>query len=145
MPFRIETRGDYRQKLRKLAEHDLPQKRHEFIRRCMIQVLKKTVENNPVNTGRSRAAWVESLEQLGGKPHEGWQGATGLGVPEGRFLSFLDQHDGQDESSFLAVNAVFYTVFLEYGTEGRPTYQMAGRAIANLVNELQNDTVESLL
>ena len=111
----------------------------------MTHHLKKTVEFNPVDTGRSRAAWVESLEQLGGEPHEGWQGATGLGVAEGRSLSFLNQHQDQDRSSFIAVNAVFYTLFLEYGTEGRPAYRMARRAIEDLVGELQSGTLGSLL
>jgi len=100
---------------------------NELTKENAKELLTNIIDRNPVDTGRSRAAWVESLEKLGGAPPPGWQGATAekAAIEEGRKLSKLEIK----EKSVSFSSAVEYIQTLEYGTTQRAAFQMVRNSI----------------
>ncbi|MCA9053859.1 MAG: hypothetical protein KDA75_08480 [Planctomycetaceae bacterium] len=91
--------------------------------------LADTIRLNPVDTARSRAAWVDALERLGGTPPAGWQGPQGDGEAEGRAAATLVKDHDRDQSLVSATNAVGYVGFLEYGTSRSRAFAMVRRSL----------------
>ena len=57
MEIEITQSGDIRERLNELANGQVPTSRRNFIQSVALQTLQETAQNNPVRTGRSRAAW----------------------------------------------------------------------------------------
>lgn len=136
MQMEIRMRGNAANYVRQLAGRQLASARTNLVREAMDQTLQATIEENPVATGRSRAAWVRALEELGGAPPAGWEGATPWGTEEGRQLGALARDESEDQSSVTAINAVHYVTFLEYGTSRRAPVAMVRRSLAQVARRL---------
>lgn len=136
MHMEIRMRGDAATRLRQLAGKQLASARTNLVREAMVEALQATIENNPVATGRSRAAWVVALEELGGTPPAGWEGTAPRGTEEGRQLGSLSQDESADQSSVAATNAVHYVTFLEYGTSRKAPVAMARRGLLRAARRL---------
>lgn len=115
--------------------------RRQFVERLLRDTLARVIPLTPVDTGRSRAAWVNALEQLGGSPPPGWQGETPTDVDTGRNRGHIERHDAQDVSDILAVNEVDYVHFLEYGTSQQSPHAMARRALSQTHQQLAGQTL----
>jgi hypothetical protein len=116
--------------LQRLADHRLPDLRRDVIEETARHALAETIAGNPVDTARSRAAWVASLEQLGGAPPAGWLGPHSSADDEGRTHGELSHHHDRDVTEILATNSVDYVPHLEYGTSRLRPFRMARRALA---------------
>jgi hypothetical protein len=126
----IEWHNGISPRLRRLADARLPAVRREAVEETFRELLAETIRLNPVETARSRAAWVASLEQLGGAPPAGWQGPHPTAESEGRSLGRLDRDDGPDVTGITATNSVRYVPFLEYGTRRMAPFGMVRRALS---------------
>lgn len=115
--------------LRELVRRTLPERRRTAVEATLADALADTIQTNPVDTARSRAAWVTSLEQLGGRPSAGWQGPQPTGEAEGRSAGALARQHDRDSSSAAATNAVAYVPFLEYGTSRMGPFAMVRRSL----------------
>lgn len=136
MSIDVEVHGRTAAQLRELAEAPLKSARENLVRESMISALQTVVERNPVRTGRARAAWVQSLEELGGTAPAGWEGAQATGVATGRSLGMLSIDDGDETSQIEATNAVDYIAYLEYGTSKRAPFAMVRSALNQLKSRL---------
>jgi len=125
--FRVE--GDAAAKIRELAGKRLEDARETLVKEAMVRTLQETIVRNPVETGRARAAWVRSLEELGGAPPAGWEGPSGSGVGEGRMQGRLTQHTAQGGTEIEASSTVPYVGYLEYGTSKKAPFAMVRSAV----------------
>lgn len=86
--------------------------------------LQRIVEGNPVDTGRSRAAWVAGGQQaslnVSGAGQGGDPQATSAGMSAG--TGRMEEEEGR--SWYEIVNTVDYVPFLEYGTQRMPAAAM---------------------
>lgn len=128
----IEIDDQVSAKLDELAEEGLPKARRRLVQDAMREALGRTIELNPVDTGRSRAAWATALTQAGGNPPPGWRGPRpeAGAIAEGAALGELIDEDDGDVTSMTAANAVRYVTFLEYGTSRMAPFAMLRRALA---------------
>lgn len=131
MRVTFEIDDDVSDRLEELAAVDLPEARREMVDEAIRAALRDTVEFNPVDTGRSRSAWVAALAQLGGAPPAGWRGPKPQAgaIAEGASLGAAEAYDETDRSERAASNAVRYVPFLEYGTSRMSPFAMARRAL----------------
>lgn len=123
-----------RRRLGVIKEGDVPRSRRRLVRRVSRSVIERTVENNPVDTARSRAAWVESLEQLGGQGPPDWQGPhpEGTAIGEGRSRGGVQQLEATELTEIQATNAVDYINYLEFGTRKMSPFQMVERSLRSV-------------
>jgi len=130
--LQIEIDAAGLEELRRLARERVPDARRDMVESAVRHTLVNTIRGNPVDTARSRASWVQSLERLGGTPPAGWRGPRPLqfAIDEGRSLARLEQDDGPHQTTVTATSRVFYVPYLEYGTSERPPYAMLQRALA---------------
>ncbi len=137
MPIRLRFEVDdtATPSLARSAER-LPVARRELVERLMREGLTRIVERNPVETGRSRTAWVQSLERLGGQAPPGWTGPLPSGVQRGRTEGRLVRSDTEDRTLIEAMNAVPYIAFLEYGTVRMSAFAMVRKTLAELLQRL---------
>lgn len=126
----LEWRNDASPRLRRLADARLPAVRREAVEETFREMLAETIQLNPVETARSRAAWAAALEQLGGTPPAGWRGPRPTAESEGRGLGRLHRNDGPDVTEVAAANGVRYVPFLEYGTRRTAPRGMVRRALS---------------
>lgn len=128
----IEIDDQSSEKLEALAEDELPEARRRLVQDVTREALTRTIELNPVDTGRSRAAWAAALTQAGGSPPPGWRGPRpeGGAIAEGAALGELVGEDDGDVTSMTAANAVRYVTFLEYGTSRMAPFAMVRRALS---------------
>src|SRR6187399_2601443 len=66
MRINVQIDGDGLRRLKDLAEYQLPDARRRMVERGMEATLESTIQLNPVETGRSRAAWKAALDELRG-------------------------------------------------------------------------------
>lgn len=134
--LRVEDRASER--FRELAERDLPESRRELVRDAMRETLSQVVRLNPVETGRSRAAWVRALEQMGGEAPQGWKGprANGAAVSEGSRAAAVQQADEDSLTTAAATNSVKYVKYLEYGTSKMGAFAMTRRALLGVQQQV---------
>ncbi len=118
----------YRRRLRDLANYQIPDARRRMVERGLEATLEQTIELNPVETGRSRAAWQRALAELRGAQQAG--GIPSGPVAEGWSLGSLELDHQAHTTSGSAVNAVSYVPFLEYGTSRMQPFQMVRRSLA---------------
>lgn len=130
MRTELDWHNDVSPRLRRLAHTRLPDLRRAAVEETFRELLSETIRLHPVETARSRAAWVAALEQLGGAPPAGWQGPRPTAEAEGRSLGRLHRHDGADVTDIAATNDVVYVPFLEYGTRRMAPFGMVRRALS---------------
>ena len=126
--MRVHVQVEGGDRLRDLVRYRVPDARRQMVERGMEATLESTIELNPVDTGRSRAAWKAALDQLRGSANTGVsaEGPIGEGTARG---SLTHEHD-ETTTDLAATNAVNYVPFLEYGTSRMTPYQMVRRSLA---------------
>jgi hypothetical protein len=128
MRITFQIDGDGLRSLRDLAAYKVPDARRRMVERGMEAALESTIQLNPVETGRSRAAWKAALDQLRGD-NGGLSGASGP-VAEGTARGSLRHEHQETTTTVSAMNAVSYVPFLEYGTSRMTPFQMVRRSLA---------------
>jgi len=118
----------------------LAYRREAYVRKIAQQVLERTIARHPVETARSRAAWVKSLIDLGGTPPPGWQGsnASGRAVEEGLAAGKISENDEGDATEIKIINRVPYAGHLEYGTSDTPEFAMLRGALAETASSIHH-------
>lgn len=118
-----ETKKFHRQINNMIARY--PQKKNIILKKFALDLVKCIVQENPVDTGRSRAAWYPSMVGLGfagaeamlQKPsrHSGQRPTEG-GIRQGKKEGSFKPRLALGPYSFIdMVNNVKYILFLEYG------------------------------
>lgn len=117
----------------------MPDSRKTLIENSSREALKQVIQLNPVETGRSRSAWVASLQELGGTPPPGWQGESYEpdAIEEGRASAELSRMENRHQSEIKAVSRVNYVAFLEYGTWKMTAFAMARKSLLYVKSLLQ--------
>ena len=128
MRITFQIQGGDLQSLRELARYRVPEARRRMVEHGMEAALENTIQLNPVDTGRSRAAWKAALDELRG----GGSNVTAGGGPigEGTSLGSLKHDHRETTTTISATNAVSYVPFLEYGTSRMTPFQMVRRSLA---------------
>lgn len=128
MRISVQIDGGDLRRLKDLAEYQIPDARRRMVERGMDATLESTIQLNPIETGRSRAAWKAALDQLHGESNV----AAGAGGPiaEGVARGSLDHQHESNTTMISATNAVSYVPFLEYGTSRMTPFQMVRRSLA---------------
>jgi len=121
----IEIDEDLRRTLQEFAERRLREVRERFVETVMTQTLSETSANNPVATGRSRAAWEAALAQVS---------AAGNGTDSSE--GTLERTATPDTTELRATNSVPYVPSLEYGTFRRAPAAMVRRALTHVARNL---------
>ena len=89
---------------------EYPGEQSKALRNVMLNLLKRIVPRNPVDTGRSRAGWYPYMDHAGTPVTGGGPGAE-QGRSEGSY-----REDLQGANQYIEVtNGVPYIVRLEYG------------------------------
>lgn len=127
LEFRVN--GDATERIRDLAESQVSRACHDLVQGIAQQSLQSIITENPVESGRSRAAWVQALEQLGGTAPPGWEGPHGYGVADGRKQGSGTLIDGNSFSEAKISNSVNYVRYLEYGTSRISPFAMVRRSL----------------
>ncbi len=107
-----------------------------FIRKIGIDLLRKIIEKNPVDTGRSRAAWAPLFEAEGLPIPEADPVATlleGHGAVEGR----IEEGETKGGYYLTIVNNVPYVLYLEYGSSDQAPEGMVRVSMQELLEELR--------
>ena len=120
--------------LGEIRGREVPRARRRLVRRVSRAALLRTIENNPVDTARSRASWVAALEQLGGAAPAGWEGAhpEDAAMSEGRGRSVLVESVAAEVTEVVATSGVDYINYLEFGTQRISPFQMVARSLQSL-------------
>ena len=129
MRIEIQIDDEVSPAVRRFLGASLATGRRNAVEAAARDALADTIRFNPVDTARSRAAWVDCLERLGGTPPAGWQGPQGDGESEGRASAILVKEDDRDLSLVSATNAVGYVGLLEYGTSRMRAFAMVRRSL----------------
>lgn len=121
-----------------VLQRTLPARRQTLTQQLAQQVLHQTIQTNPVDTARSRAAWVAPLEQLGGTPPQNWQGPhpNPTAIREGAAASSLTQTQTDHTTTLTVSNSVAYINYLEYGTRQSPPQAMLRRSLNTILHNL---------
>ena len=127
----IQITGDAAERIRELASTQLATSRKRMVQQVSIASLQAIILATPVDTARARAAWVQALEQLGGTPPAGWEGAQPTETDSGRRHGQLIFVDTDNLSSATATNSVNYVNYLEYGTSRMAPFAMVRRGLQN--------------
>ncbi|QDT67066.1 hypothetical protein [Calycomorphotria hydatis] len=114
------------------------QLRQTFATELARSILERTIEENPIDTGRSRAGWVASLRELGGTAPPGWASSStdNNAIQDGLGQAHLMHHDDADISEITITNEVDYVGLLERGTNRIPAARMVAKAIADTASRL---------
>jgi hypothetical protein len=128
MRISVQIDGEGLRRLKDLAEYEVPDARRRMVERGMEATLESTISLNPVETGRSRAAWKAALDQLRGSSFGA--AATSGPVAEGTASGSLEHQHDSNTTTISATNAVSYVPFLEYGTSRMTPFQMVRRSLA---------------
>jgi hypothetical protein len=121
-----------REALLDLRRRRVPRWRRRLTEHVAREVLRRTIQKNPVETGRARSAWAAALEQLGGVPPAGWQGgqADRGAISEGADAQSTTVVDSAENTQIAVENGVEYVVYLEYGTRKMSAFHMAQQSLA---------------
>jgi hypothetical protein len=134
--FEIEDRVSPR--LEQAAARELSEARRRMVEDAMRAALSETIQRNPVETGRSRAAWGAALRQLGSEVPADWGGASpnGAAIAEGAARCSLERNDHESTTTVSASNGVRYVGFLEYGTRKMAPFAMVRRALLGVQQQV---------
>lgn len=133
MRLRIEVDDRASVRLEELSGRRLSESRRRLVEQAMRQTLQDVVRLNPVDTGRSRSAWVAALRQAGWEVPGGWQGprSDASAIAQGAGLGELARSEPSSSMTMLSAhNRVRYVGFLEYGTRRMAPFAMVRRALA---------------
>lgn len=117
----------------------------KVLKKFAFDLLKRIIKKNPVDTGRSRAAWYVAMEKLSGRTFTTSSAEESEGKGKGGFTdhtkNFLDKW-------IEIVNGVSYVIYLEYGHSKQAPFGMVrlsmrelrgGKLPKELSTELQKD------
>jgi hypothetical protein len=138
MDIKVHVDDRVSAQLRELIDGDLPESRRDLVADAMRAALAHVVRLNPVETGRSRAAWTAALEQFGGGSPAGPGGSQGTAsaIAEGRRLGSVERVEQESMTEAAASNAVRYVKYLEYGTSKMAAFAMVRRALASVQQQV---------
>jgi hypothetical protein len=110
MRMRVEIDDQVSERLERAAGRELTDARRRLIEQAMQQALRDTLQWNPVDTGRSRAAWAAALQQAGGAGPADWRGPhpQGAAIAEGAVRGSVARVDGESTTVLSAQNSVVY-------------------------------------
>ena len=109
------------------------------IKKFAFDLLKRIIRKNPVDTGRSRAAWYVSMEKLskeGGfiEPITTSPNYSEEAVSEGKSKGqFIDHTKGYLNKWIEIINGVSYIIYLEYGRSNQAPYGRSNQAPYGMV------------
>ena len=109
----------------------VPAGRRRLVGEVIREAVRRTIERHPVETAEARSAWVAALEDLGGAPPPGWEGATpdGEAIAEGRTRGTTSRTETGSRTEQAATNGVKHVIFLEYGTRKMAPREMVRRSL----------------
>jgi hypothetical protein len=115
--------------------HEVPEHRQIYIRNKANLALTLIIQRNPVDTARSRASWVESLEELGGQAPGGWEGPHALfnAISEGRSAGSMQLDHDLETTGITVSSGVSYIGYLEYGTSHMQPFAMVRTALMSII------------
>ena len=118
-------------KMDALRGREVPEWRRRLVTAVAREVLEGTIARNPVDTGRSRSAWVAGLTELGGTPPAGWKGPhpDAGAIAAGAELGVVSERDSRGQSEIRVTNGVPYVTFLEFGTRSMAPREMVWRSL----------------
>lgn len=113
------------------------------LKKFAFDLLTRIIKKNPVDTGRSRAAWYIAMEKLGGSigvsmpsdtPRKSGKSRTyPAGVAEGRSKGrFIDHTKGFLDKYIEIINGISYIIYLEYGYSGQAPFGMVRLSMREL-------------
>lgn len=115
----------------------------QFMRKTMFDLMKKVIEKNPVDTGRSRAGW-SAINEMEGMPDLNIPSAGG-GEEKSTFNSDLSGSNPSIE----VTNAVEYIMMLEFGWSDQAPEGMVRTSIREMlsgrIGEDLLDTLENVI
>jgi len=115
----------------------LRERRRELVRRLSNQTLQGVVQANPVETGRSRAAWVAAGEQLEMQAPGGWQGNDAEAMRSGAAQGQGAERETEFSTEISLSNSVAYVPILEYGSAQMNPRAMGRRTLQQTQQECQ--------
>lgn len=105
-----------------------------FLKRVMIDLLRKVIRRTPVDTGRARAAWAPFLRAEGVNVRlSGDEKAIQEGIAKGEFVVQSGSKPG-----ILVVNGVNYAIYLEYGSSSKAPEGMVRISMREVADELRS-------
>lgn len=130
------------ERLDRLRTTRLPEWRRQLAESISREVLRRTIAHNPVDTGRSRSAWVAGLARLGGAAPPGWKGPhpDQTAVSEGTERVSVSQSESATHSEVRVSNGVDYVNFLEFGARQTAPFEMVGRSLAEARELIGHET-----
>jgi hypothetical protein len=136
--LRVQIDDRVSERLESLAGRELSDARRRLVEQSTQQALVNTLQLNPVDTGRSRAAWAAALQQAGGEAPADWRGPhpQGAAIAEGAARGSFTRSDGESTTLLSAENNVSYVGFLEYGTRRMAPFAMVRRALLAVQQQL---------
>lgn len=136
--LRVELENRASERLDSLGGRELSDARRRLVERAMQEALLETLRVNPVDTGRSRAAWAAAVRQMGVDVPSDWRGphSHAAAISEGAARGAITRADGESTTAVSAQNSVRYVGFLEYGTRKMAPFAMVRRALARVQQQL---------
>jgi len=130
------------ERLDRIRATRLPQWRRQLAESISREVLRRTIAHNPVDTGRSRSAWVTGLARLGGAAPPGWKGPhpDQTALSEGAELVAVSQRESATQSEVRVSNGVDYVSFLEFGTQRTAPSEMVSRSLSGARELIGHET-----
>ncbi|HTN01235.1 MAG TPA: hypothetical protein VL132_05125 [Planctomycetaceae bacterium] len=116
------------------------------VQQAGVALLQNIIAANPVDSGRSRSAWVAALEDLGGSPPDGWEGnhPDPAAIADGASLGSAEFSDNGTHAEVSFFNGVDYIDLLEYGDIGRRPRAMVRRNLPAALAELAARLLEGM-
>lgn len=126
--------------IQQFASTQLIELRRQLTRNLTQHILSKTITLNPIETGRSRAAWATAMQQLGLTPPNGWDASSSnpTALTSGFSQGSSSQSETADAHSVSATNQVDYINFLEFGTSHQSPHAMVNRALLSAAAQLSS-------
>lgn len=137
MTLRIQVENRASSWLRDWSRTQLPQERAESMRRVAGETLREVIREQPVETGRSRAAWESCLEQLGEASSAVGAVGNAAAIAEGRRLGRVVRHEQRDAALVQVTSGVEYVPLVEYGTRRMRPRAMVRRGLARVVLKIR--------
>lgn len=113
------------------------------VRLTALSIVSQAQKATPVDTGRARAGWSVGVRAAGGTPTIGRRKSVDpLAVAQGEASGFGQMIDNENQTTFIAVNGVRYTPYLEAGYSDQAPYgflrQIMDRHADKLLEAVRN-------
>lgn len=113
------------------------------VRLTALSIVSQAQKATPVDTGRARAGWSVGVRTAGGTPTIGRRKSVDpLAVAQGEASGFGQMIDNENQTTFIAVNGVRYTPYLEAGYSDQAPYgflrQIMDRHADKLLEAVRN-------